>query len=80
MMMMIASNSFARYKEGVPGEGEGEEKAGDQTKGGQTGTPTSDADAPRGFSRSKVLDTRSWRKHGRRYGFLLYRRAEGARD
>ena len=35
MMMMIAPNSFARQKEGV--QMEGEEEAGYQKKGGQSG-------------------------------------------
>ena len=41
-------------EEGV--NGEGEEEAGDQRKGGQTGTLTPGADAPTGLSRSVVLD------------------------
>ena len=46
VMMMITPNSLA-------GQKEGEEEAGDQRKGDQTGTPTSGADAPTGLSCSE---------------------------
>ena len=72
MMMMITPNSPANQKKGVYEEGE--EEAGDQRKGGQTGTPTSDADVPTGLSQSGVLGARIRRKHGRWYGVLLRRK------
>ena len=72
MMMMIIPNSLARWKEEV--QGQWEEEAGDQRKGGQRGTLTSDADASASLSRSGVLDTRSKRKYGRWYGVLLHRK------
>ena len=72
-MMMIATNSLAGQKEVVQGEGE----AGDQRKGGQTGTTTSGASAPTGLSRSRVLDVRNRRKHGRWYGVPLHRKGRG---
>ena len=78
MMMMIAPNSLSRQKEGVQGEGEAE--AGDQRKGGKTGTLTPVADAPTGLSRSGVLDARKRRKHGRWLGFHSTGGAEGTRD
>ena len=53
-MIMITPNSLCRQKEGV--QGKGQEEAEDQRKGGQTGTPTSGADAPTGLTRSEMLD------------------------
>ena len=72
MMIMIASNSLARQKDGV--QEEGEEEAGDRRKGGQTGTPVSGTDAPTGPFRSGVSDARNRRKHGRSYGIPIYRK------
>ena len=47
MMTMIAPNSLVRQKEGF----QREDEAGDQRKGGPTGTSTSGADTPTGPTR-----------------------------
>ena len=57
MMMMIASNSLVRQKEGA--QEEQEEKAGSRRKVGLTGTPMPSADVPIGPTRSGVLDARN---------------------
>ena len=60
-LIIIAPNSLAHQRKGV--QGEGEEEAGDQRNGGQTGTATLGVDAPTDLSRSGVLDVRNRRKH-----------------
>ena len=65
MMMIFDPNSLVRK------EGEEEEEAGGRRKGVQIGTPTSDANAPIGPTRSGVSDARNMRKHGRRCGVLI---------
>ena len=42
-----------------------EGRAASRKKAESTGTPTLDADAPRGLTRSEVSDARNRRKHGR---------------
>ena len=59
-MMMIAPNSFACQKEMA--QGKEKEKAGDQRKGGQKGTPMPGAVPPIDPSRSRVSDVRNRRK------------------
>ena len=72
MMMMIASNSLARQKEGAQGEEEEEEEARNQRKRDQMGTPTPGADGHTGPTRSGVSHARNKRKHGRWNGILLW--------
>ena len=52
----------------------GEEEAENQRWGGQTGTPTSGADAPTDLSQSGVIDARNRRKDERWYGVTLHRK------
>ena len=53
---------------------------GRSKNGGQSGTPTPDADAPTGLSLSGVSDARNRRKHGRWCRVLIHRRGRGASD
>ena len=75
--MMIVTKSLIRQKEGV--QGEEEEEAGVQRKGGPSGTPTPGADAPTCPTRSRVSDARNRRKH-ETMGFYSTGGEEGARN
>ena len=68
-------NYVARQKEGV--QREGEDQVGDQRNGGQTGTPTSCANAPTGLSRSGVSDAKNRKKYSRWYGAPLHMNSRG---
>ena len=73
---MIPPNSLARQKEGF----QGEEEAGYQRKGDQTGTPTYCADAFTGLFRSGVVYAMNRKRHCGGMVFHFTGKAEGARD
>jgi len=71
--MMIAPTLLAARRMGA----QGEEKAGQQRKGGPTRTPTLGADALTGATRPRMSDARNRRKYERWCGTLLHRRGRG---